>query len=117
MELCKRIAFLTWVIPPRATAVHTDKAFSLSFNQGVLSSVVSFGDWTSNVVIGSNSALCLFTDHYPTDHFGPGVITTEEILNGTRVIIYRPPVTSDQLLPGFIHFHGGGLSYSTASTF
>ncbi|KAJ8050329.1 Arylacetamide deacetylase-like 3 [Holothuria leucospilota] len=84
---------------------------------GVLSSVVSFGDWTSNVVIGSNSAWCLFTDHYPMDHFGPGVITTEEILNGTRVIIYRPPVTSDQLLPGFIHFHGGGLSYSTARSF
>ncbi|KAJ8050327.1 Arylacetamide deacetylase [Holothuria leucospilota] len=84
---------------------------------GVLSSILSSGDRSSNVMMGSNSAFCLFADHYPTDHFGPGVITTEEIFSGTRVIIYKPPVTSDQLLPGFVHIHGGGLCYGTARSY
>ncbi|KAJ8030591.1 Neutral cholesterol ester hydrolase 1 [Holothuria leucospilota] len=80
-----------------------------------LSSMLSSGDRSNNVVMVTNNAICLLADHYPTDHFGPGVITTEGVFDGTRVLIYRPPMTSDQLLPGFVYFHGGGLALATAN--
>ncbi|KAJ8030589.1 Arylacetamide deacetylase-like 3 [Holothuria leucospilota] len=84
---------------------------------GELSSMLSSGERANNVVIGTKNTVSFFVDRYPTDHFGPGVITTEAIFDGTRVLIYQPPVTSDQLLPGFVYFHGGGLAFATARSF
>ncbi|KAJ8030590.1 Arylacetamide deacetylase [Holothuria leucospilota] len=118
-------AFLAYLLNPAVPAGLEERLkyrfrvaiFNAFHLWGELSSMLSSGERANNIVMSTNNAFCLFADHYPTDHFGPGVITTEAIFNGTRVLIYQPPVTSDQLLPGFVYFHGGGIAYATARSF
>lgn len=74
-------------------------------------------DKLHNTLIGMNSVASFVSELYATDHFGPGVITSEADFNGTKVYIYQPPVTSDQLLPGFVYFRGGGLLYGNSKSF
>lgn len=73
------------------------------------------GDQSANVAIATQAAYCLASDYVSTEHEGPGVIRTWGNFSGTSVYIYQPPQTSDELLPGFIYFHGGGLAMATAS--
>ncbi|KAJ8030592.1 Neutral cholesterol ester hydrolase 1 [Holothuria leucospilota] len=74
-------------------------------------------DKLHNTLIGMNSVASFVSELYATDHFGPGVITSEADFNGTKVYIYQPPVTSDQLLSGFVYFRGGGLLYGNSKSF
>ncbi|PIK35920.1 putative neutral cholesterol ester hydrolase 1 [Apostichopus japonicus] len=92
-------------------------SFKLYHLVGVAYSVFTSGDQSANVAIATQAAVCLALDHVSTEHEGPGVIRTRGNFNGTRVYIYQPPQSSDELLPGFIYFHGGGLSMGTALSF
>ncbi|KAJ8030573.1 Neutral cholesterol ester hydrolase 1 [Holothuria leucospilota] len=66
---------------------------------------------------GVPAAFSFIHDNFPTESFGPGVTTVEVTLSGTKAYIYKPPFISEQLLPAFIYFHGGGLGLASAKSY